>query len=330
MTRSDMMGHRRPAVVLVIALLAGLAGGGGIVSAQVRPNELNALYQRIDRLERELSDVQGQLYRGGVPRAPVSTGVDRKITAGLSVRITELEGQISQLTGRIEELQFLLNRTKTRVDKLVEDVDFRLSAIERNMAAAAAAETAPRPPRAAPVTGSVAVDRSRSTNARAPKSLGTISPDDLKRVGTADPAAVRQAPVATTVLPQGSVEERYDFAYSLLRGLDYSAAGQAFAEFLTAHPDHPLASNAQYWLGESYYVQKDYDRAAKAFLDGYNRFNDGQKAPDSLLKLGASLNAMDKKAEACLALRELATRFPNAKPPIKRRAADVRRRAGCS
>ena len=112
--------------------------------------------------------------------------------------------------------------------------------------------------------------------------------------------------------------------------MDYSAAGQAFAEFLTAHPDHPLASNAQYWLGESYYVQKDYDRAAKAFLDGYQRFRDGQKAPDSLLKLGASLNAMDEKEEACLALRELATRFPDAKSPIKRKAATVRRRAGCS
>ena len=77
-------------------------------------------------------------------------------------------------------------------------------------------------------------------------------------------------------------------------------------------------------------MQKDYDRAAKAFLDGFNRFSDGQKAPDSLLKLGASLNAMDEKAEACLALRELATRFPNAKPPIERKAADVRRLAGCS
>ena len=107
-------------------------------------------------------------------------------------------------------------------------------------------------------------------------------------------------------------------------------AGQAFAEFLAAHPDHPLASNAQYWLGESYYVQKNYDSAAKAFLEGYRRFGDGQKAPDSLLKLGASLNAMDEKEEACVVLRELATRFPKARSPIKRKAAAVRRRAGCS
>ncbi len=180
MIRSNKMGRRQPAVVLAIALLACLSAGGGVVSAQVSTNELNSLYQRLVGLEQALSDVQGQLYRGGVPRAPTATGVDRKITAGLSVRITELEGQISQLTGRIEELQFLLNRTKTRVDKLVEDVDFRLSAIERNMAAAAPA--APARPRAAPVAGSVAIDPSLSTNARAPKSLGTISPDDLKPV----------------------------------------------------------------------------------------------------------------------------------------------------
>ncbi len=116
----------------------------------------------------------------------------------------------------------------------------------------------------------------------------------------------------------------------MLRRGEYPAAERALAEFIGAHPDHPLASNAQYWLGESYYVRKDYDLAAQAFLNGYQRFGDGEKAPDSLLKLGTSLNAMGDKEEACTVLRELAARYPNAKTPIKRKAASERRRAGCS
>ena len=325
MTRPSRMTHLLRASVGAVLVVATSALAAGIGSAQTRSNEVKAMYQRIERLEQDLTEVQRQLYRGGVQRAPAAAGSNPNIAARLSVRITELEGQISNLTGKLEEVEYLLTRIKTRVDKLVEDVDFRLSAIERNMAAPQAPRTgvAPRQPRSAPVTGGVAVDR--ATGATAPKdgTLGTISPDDLARAGS-------QAAPGSAILPQGSVRERYNFAYSLLRRGEYPAAERAFTEFIDAHADHRLASNAQYWLGESYYVRKDYDLAAQAFLNGYQRFGDGEKAPDSLLKLGASLNAMGDKEEACTVLHELAARYPNAKTPIKRKAASERRRAGCS
>ena len=132
MTRPNTVSSQLRPVIVACTLIASLAIGGGVVSAQTGTNELKALYQRTERLERELSDVQKQLYRDGQPRA-AAAGAGTNIAARLSVRITELEGEIRQLTGKIEEMQFLLRQTKTRVDKLVEDVDFRLTAIERKI-----------------------------------------------------------------------------------------------------------------------------------------------------------------------------------------------------
>ena len=81
-----------------------------------------------------------------------------------------------------------------------------------------------------------------------------------------------------------------------------------FAQFV----DHILSGNARYWLGETYYVRKNYVEAARIFLDSYAKFRTGDKAPDSLLKLGLSLAILAKTKEACLAFKKLKMDFPNA------------------
>ena len=130
-------------------------------------------------------------------------------------------------------------------------------------------------------------------------------------------------------LPQGSPEAQYKFATDFLRRGDYVRAGQAFAEFVKAHPQHPLASNAQYWLGETYYVRQLYAQSAAAFLAGYRRDPKGDKAPADLLKLGMSLIGLKKPQEACAVFKQLAAQYPHAEPRIKQYAARERARAKC-
>lgn len=98
---------------------------------------------------------------------------------------------------------------------------------------------------------------------------------------------------------------------------DYADAEGAFREFVSAHGQDPLAGNAQYWLGETHYVRQQYEPAAAAFLQGYQTYPKGAKASDSLLKLGMSLAALKKTAEACAALGQLGKEFPNAPPHVK-------------
>ena len=83
-----------------------------------------------------------------------------------------------------------------------------------------------------------------------------------------------------------------------------------FRDFLQAYPHSGLLDNAQYWLGEAYYVTHDYEHAAAAFRAVGERWPDSRKAPDALLKLGYTLQEQKRLPEARTALRQVGQRFP--------------------
>ncbi|MGI9409861.1 MAG: tol-pal system protein YbgF, partial [Hyphomicrobiaceae bacterium] len=124
-------------------------------------------------------------------------------------------------------------------------------------------------------------------------------------------------------------QQIYEAAYGLLLQQEYGAAQQAFADFVGKFSKHALAGNAQYWLGETYYVRGQYKDAAGAFLAGYRKFAASAKAPDSLLKLAMSLDRLGQKSAACSSLGELGAKFPGAPSHVKRRALQEQRRLRC-
>ena len=136
-------------------------------------------------------------------------------------------------------------------------------------------------------------------------------------------------PLPDVTLPEGSVKERYDFAYSLLLRRRFDEASAALTKFISQHGDHPLSSNAHYWLGETYFVRDRYQEAITAFLEGYEKFPQGQKAPDNLLKLGVSLARLGDNNEACAAFDQLDAQFPDAPASISRRIQRERSQIAC-
>ncbi len=107
-----------------------------------------------------------------------------------------------------------------------------------------------------------------------------------------------------------TVTEEYEKARSLLEQGDYAAAEHAFSAFLAAHAKDDLAGAAQYWLGVTFFVRGDHEKAASAFAKGYKTYPKSSKASDNLLKLAKSLAALDRKADACTALEQLASEHP--------------------
>jgi tol-pal system protein YbgF len=124
-------------------------------------------------------------------------------------------------------------------------------------------------------------------------------------------------------------QKLYDRALNALQQGEYGAAETDLRQMLADFPVHNLAGHAQYWLGETYYVRQDYKRAAETFLTGYTQYADSPKAPDSLLKLGITLNAIGQKKTGCDAFAELGAKFPDAPQAIVKRAEIEKRRAGC-
>lgn len=137
------------------------------------------------------------------------------------------------------------------------------------------------------------------------------------------------AATALNAAEQGNAKQLYETAYGYLMQRDYPAAQGAFEDFLGRYPQDSLAGNAQYWLGEAYFVRGEYKAAAAAFLKGYQNYAGNARAADSLLKLAMSLDRLGQKDAACSSFGELSTRFPNAAENVKSRAKEERQRIGC-
>lgn len=128
-------------------------------------------------------------------------------------------------------------------------------------------------------------------------------------------------------LPSSTLEEEYEKARSLLEQGEYEAAEKAFAAIVSAHPKDNLAGPSQYWLGVTYFVRGQHEKAAASFAKGYKNYPKSSKAPDSLLKLAKSLGLLDRKADACTTLDQLLADHP--KTSLAKEVSKERAKLGC-
>ena len=124
-------------------------------------------------------------------------------------------------------------------------------------------------------------------------------------------------------------QKAYDLAYQVMKKGDYKAAEEAFTAFIRDYPKSTLVGNANYWLGETYYARGLYEQAVGVFADGFTKYKNNSKAADNLLKLGLTMNKLNKKAEACTAFKSLPTEFPKADAKLKDRAKAEAKKLTC-
>ena len=133
---------------------------------------------------------------------------------------------------------------------------------------------------------------------------------DLEKRITAMAAGQSPGPAAAGQPAAGADQGAYNQAFDVLKGGRYPDAIAAFQQFLQTYPQSPLADNAQYWLGESFYVTRDFQSAAAAFQTLLDRWPDSRKAPDALLKLGYTQAELGHTAQARATLASVSTRYP--------------------
>ncbi len=339
--RVGLPGRRRTVLAGVCSVVLLTAGA---VGAQAEPNsvETRALYNRLEKIERDLIDVQRQTYQAAGQAGQVSGasgfGPDPQSAADLSLRLQSVETSLRDLTGRIEKLSYDLTQTQSQFRQFAEDVEFRFQ--ELNGAGggsgglvsgtSAPILTPPSPPAGSQISDAAAA--TVGTLGQVPASaLPQGRPDENARVSVNDasnfPADTYSAGAATP--SDSGPEDAYEAAINQLKRGQFDVAEADFANFLQRYPTHNLAGNAQYWLGETFYVRGAYRQAAEAFLTGYSTYSGSTKAPDSLLKLGMTLAALGQQEQACATLGELNRRFPSATQAVKQRAQLERTRAGC-
>jgi len=276
------------------------------------------LQARVQALEEQLVDMQvvvGTLEslakNGGSAAAPFpssggAVSADPARIESLETQVRALSAQVQQLSDQVRSLGGVPRRSDNQ--------------------AAPDAGVADHADAAAGGFGSTTV--SSGTDA-----IGGLL-DSNGQPGPAGGAAGSPATVATAALPETSEpsanpKQLYETAYGYLLQRDYGSAETAFTDFLKKFPNDSLSGNAQYWLGETYFVRGQYKAAASSFLKGYSTYSQSGKAPDSLLKLAMSLDRLGQKDAACSSFSELASKFPTAAQNVKARAQSERQRIGC-
>jgi tol-pal system protein YbgF len=317
--------------------LAVLLAGASLNGA--RGQDQDAVSMRLDRLEQGLNDVQRQLNNGAAAPTAPDSGQSSSAPAGgnqalnTEVRISNLESQMRDLTGQLEEIQFGVTQVKSRLDKMQADDEIRFHALEHPGSGPVAA-AAPPPgdagaqPDSSGAPTPIAPGASSGDMSQAPSASGSLSaPGSAPAAATETPdQAGASAPVT---LPAGTPESQYAYAFNLVRQNDFAGAESAFKQFLDQNPKDPLAGNAQYWLGETYFARGQFQQAAAIFAQGYVKYPKSEKTPNVLLSLGISLGNLGKKQQACLSFAKLVHQFPNMHQNIKDMTRTQQKRLGC-
>lgn len=257
-----------------------------------------------------------------LPRESVASGGQGfGAAAGVTARVDALETQVGALSSQLE----LLTQ--------------QLGAIEARMGGGSAPERLAPPPQqdGQPLEplpelpgrqGSVPADPDGTLVADA----GGLTAFGLSQQPAApmSPPAVAGEPQRLAAVPSGvDAASLYSQGYGQLLQRDYTGAEASFRALVERFPADSLAGKAEYWLGESYYARGDFKSAADAFLASYRTYGSGDKAPDSLLKLGMSLAQLGEKDAACSTFAEFGAKYKSTEPVLLDQAKAERRKAGC-
>lgn len=188
------------------------------------------------------------------------------------------QAEVRELRGHLDQLEHDNAALRKQQHDLYADLDARVKALS----AGGAAGNTGGAPGAAGASGAAGA------------ATGTASAGDA--AGGSTPSSTEQAV--------------YSQSFDALKAGSYSIAITGFRDFLKSYPQSALAENAQYWLGEAYYVNHDYDSAAEAFRTVLRKYPDARKAPDALLKLGYTQIEQKQFGAARTTLTSVTQKYP--------------------
>jgi tol-pal system protein YbgF len=275
----------RPTILAGIALffVAHIAQAALFDDDEAR-RRIESTNVRLTQLQREIEDRLTALEQQ----------VKGQGLADLSNQMQVLQSDIAKLRGQIEVVTYELEQAQKRQRDLYVDLDTRLRKIESS--AAGAEKTEPANP----------------ANAAAGAPPAGAPPQALPPAAVPPPVAIATSP-PTRNPAEGIAEQRaYDSALDQFKRGDYAGAVAGFNGFLKSYPRSPLASSAQYWIGNAQYARRDYRGSIATQRQLLKDFPDSSKAPDALLNIGSAQADMGDNAAARKTLEELISRYPKA------------------
>lgn len=308
----------RPITVLAASTTIALMP----VSSALAQRQAPTPEQRIERLERQVDEMQRRLYPKGRPADTAGYVDDPAATQSsvisLSQRLDALEHQMADLVRQSEENGNRLHGVETSVSQLRSDDDKRISALEQRMTTAeAAAQAAAQQPVAPVETPPVAKSKGKSPPPKASEKVAEVAPppssDEASTAAASDPG-----------------EDAYSQGFHLWEAGKYDDAISTLKSFISTYPTHPRISYAKNLIGRAQLDEGDARAAAETLLANYRSNPGGARAPDSLYYLGQALMKLGQPGQACKAYGELdAVYGAKIRPDLKKLETDAKAQANC-
>jgi TolA-binding protein len=281
--------------------------------------------QRIDRLERQLQQMQRQVFPKGRPADTAGFSDDPAATQSsvvtLDQRLDAVEKQMADLVRMSEENGNRLRNVETGLGQLKADQDQRIAAIEQRMSEAAA-----QPPVAAPEPASPAATPPAKAK---PAPAKTVPPKKTAEVQVPAEGGPDIASANTPATDPG--EDAYTEGFRLWEAGQYDQAISSLKSFAAAYPKHRRVSYANNLIGRALLDKGDPRSAAQALLTNYRSNPGGERAQDSLYYLGQALMKLGQPGQACKAYSELdAVYGAKVRPDVRKLEADAKAQAQCS
>ena len=291
------------------------------------------IYETLEIIKNDLKTLERAVYSGSIEIENTSiSSSDLEIDPNSEdvltrhlLKLSEIEGQFRELTNNFEEINFKLDKLSNRLSKIQADNQVRFQDIETSLSSGILSDSSSK------LSLKPKIDENKILpGSSQPQDLGSISYKDTETSDTSQQiqSVETTATIVTEnfqsedkILPQDvSPEKQYEFATSFLKVGDYSTAERAFREFVLSNTDHELAGSAQYWYAETFRIRQLYTDAASAYLEGYQKYPKGKKAPINLLKLGVSMVQIGEKDQGCKMITGVELQYPNANQSVIQKA----------
>jgi TolA-binding protein len=305
----------------ITALAAAVALASVPAAAALAQRPAPTPEQRLEWLERQLNQVQRQVFPKGRP-ADTAGFLDEPAATQSSVvtldqRLDALERQMADILRQSEENGNRLRTLETGLTRMRADQDQRLAAIEQRMNEAAAAVPVAPGPTAEPV----GVPKPPATKPTTNKPAGTASKPGSNSTAT---AATPGAPVSDPG------EDAYTEGFRMWEAGAYDQAITSLRAFTSAYPRHRRVSYANNLIGRALLDQGQAQAAAQAFLANYRSNPAGERAQDSLYFLGQSLMKLGQPGQACKAYQELEAVYgAKVRPDLQKQVTEAKAQAQC-
>jgi len=288
------------------------------------------IYETLEIIKNDLKTLERAVYSGSIDVSQ-TTGENLNIELDSNsedvltrhlLKLSEVEDQFRQLTNKFEEINFKLDKLSNRLSKIQADNQIRFQDLETAMSST---ETSTK------LTSIPKIDNPEALpGSSQPQDLGSISykntvttekSQQIQSVDTTASVVTENFQTEEKILPQDlSPKKQYQFATSFLKVGDYSTAERAFREFVLSNSEHELAGSAQYWYAETFRIRQLYTDAASAYLEGYQKYPKGNKAPINLLKLGVSMIQIGEKDQGCKMINGVELQYPKANQSVIQKA----------